>query len=173
MGKADAHTALPHKMTEGLKQPSEAGNHSIIYKVLMFWQKTWTDPVQIDCSLRSKPCLEQDCLFLYIFTLWFLSWLCLFIAIVKGRYHNLKKKRGEVGISFSSALYSGKLRHGEVLEVCEWKKPVKQWKIWKEGPGLPRHGTGRCSPCTRITGEQPEGSSLDGVCPHTSAAHRS
>lgn len=26
MGRAGAHTALPHKMTEGLKQPYEAGN---------------------------------------------------------------------------------------------------------------------------------------------------
>lgn len=59
------------EMTEGLKQLCEAENHSIIYKVLMLWQKTWTYPVQIDYNLRSVLCLEQDCLFLYIFTVWF------------------------------------------------------------------------------------------------------
>lgn len=143
---------------------------SIIYKVLMFWQKTWTEPVQIDCSLCSKPCLEQDCLFLYIFTLWFLSWLHLFIAIAKERHYNLKKKYREVRVSFLSALYSGKLRHGEVLEVCEWRKPVKQWRIWKECPGFPHHGTGRCSP--NDNGRGVKSYSLDGVCTHTSAAHR-
>lgn len=140
-------------------------------KCWCFGKNTWTEPVQIDCSLCSKPCLEQDCLFLYIFILWFLSWLHLFIAIAKGRHYNLKKKHREVRVSYLSALYSGKLRHGEVLEICEWRKPVKQWRIWKECPGLPHHGTGKCSLCTRIMGEESKSYSLDGVCTHTHQQH--
>ena len=50
------------EMTKDLKWLYEAGKCSIIYKVLMLWQKIWTDTVQIDCSLCSTPCLEQDCL---------------------------------------------------------------------------------------------------------------
>lgn len=58
----------------------------------------------------------------------------------------------------------------------EWSWRFMGEESWQSGGGVwerawDSHGTGRrCSWCTGIMVEQPKGSSVDGVCPHTSAA---